>query len=117
MRQGEQGMTLLEVVIAIAILMLGVGFIFKGNEAIQHYRAQAKIRQQMAFYAAGQLEILLHGGAAISGNGFTVSWPADDDGTGWPKVVDPANPYLKKIGVTVTYRDQQVTLYTYMVNW
>jgi type II secretory pathway pseudopilin PulG len=55
----EQGMTILEVVFAITILLIGVGFIFTSNGAVQHYKAVHRLHQQMVFYAAGQLEAYL----------------------------------------------------------
>ncbi|MHB1653746.1 MAG: type IV pilus modification PilV family protein [Desulfitobacteriaceae bacterium] len=116
MRQGEKGMTLLEVVIAIAILMLGVGFIIKGDGAIQHYRAQTQLRQQMLFYAAGQLEILLHGGTLVQGN----TLPADEaplNSFAVTSVIQGMNAHLEQIQVTVTapLTGQSTTLDTYRV--
>ncbi|HVJ48872.1 type II secretion system protein [Desulfitobacterium sp.] len=56
MKHRDQGMTILEVVVAITIFLIGVGFIAQSNGVAFHYRARQEIRQQMIFYAAGQLE-------------------------------------------------------------
>lgn len=52
----EKGMTLMEVVIAIAIFSLGVLFLIKADEVVNHYRIQSEERQQMQFAASGELE-------------------------------------------------------------
>ncbi|MEA4900445.1 type IV pilus modification PilV family protein [Desulfitobacterium sp.] len=52
----DQGMTLIEVVVAITIFLIGVGFIAQSNSVAMHFNARQEIRQQMIFYAAGQLE-------------------------------------------------------------
>jgi len=57
--QQDRGMTVLEVVVAMAILMLGVVFITRGDAVAYKYRARHELRQQMLFYAAGQLEAVL----------------------------------------------------------
>lgn len=59
MKRRDQGMTILEVVVAITIFLIGVGFIAQSNAVAFHYRARQEIRQQMIFYAAGQLEAVL----------------------------------------------------------
>ncbi|WP_425807587.1 prepilin-type N-terminal cleavage/methylation domain-containing protein [Desulfitobacterium sp. Sab5] len=56
MKHRDQGMTILEVVIAITIFLIGVGFVAQSNAVAQRYRARQELRQQMIFYAAGQLE-------------------------------------------------------------
>lgn len=59
MKQRDQGMTILEVVVAITIFLIGVGFIAQSNAVAFRYKARQEIRQQMIFYAAGQLEATL----------------------------------------------------------
>lgn len=55
----DEGMTILEVVIAITILLIGVVFILEGNAVSYHYRAQQELHQQMVFFAAGRMEAAL----------------------------------------------------------
>lgn len=52
----DQGMTLLEVVLALSIFMMGVGFILKSDAVAHKYSYKGQVRQQMTFYAAGLLE-------------------------------------------------------------
>lgn len=114
----DRGMTLLEVLFAISILLIGVMFIVKSDSVMYHYRNQRDLRQQMLFYAAGQLEIVLQKKDVIQGSdlgnpsfaGFNVDLIGPQ----------PVNDHLELIGVTVT--DPQaanspdaVTLYAYRV--
>lgn len=55
----DKGMTLLEVVLAISIFLIGIGFVVQSNAVSYRYRANHQLRQQMIFYAAGQMEALL----------------------------------------------------------
>lgn len=57
--KSEQGMTILEVVFALTILMIGIGFLVQSDAVSYRYRAQRELRQQMLFYAAGQIEALV----------------------------------------------------------
>jgi prepilin-type N-terminal cleavage/methylation domain-containing protein len=63
----DAGMTLIEVVFAISILLIGVAFVVKSDSAMYHYRSQGEIRQRMLFYAAGQLERVLQNQNVIQG--------------------------------------------------
>ena len=66
MKHHDQGMTILEVVIAITIFLIGVGFIAQSNGVAQRYRARQELRQQMIFYAAGQLETAIENKEVLS---------------------------------------------------
>lgn len=57
----EQGLTLLEVILAISIFMMGVGFIIKSDAVTHKYFYKGQVRQQMMFYAAGLLEAEIEG--------------------------------------------------------
>ncbi|OLN32236.1 type IV pilus modification PilV family protein [Desulfosporosinus metallidurans] len=63
----EKGMTVLEVVIALSILMIGIGFLMQSDAVSYHYRDQREQRQQMLFYAAGQMEAFVQG-QTVSGD-------------------------------------------------
>lgn len=122
MRSRSAGMTLLEVVVALTIFSIGIGFLVKGDAVSYRYRAKYEMRQQMTFAAAGQLEKLIEIGTTdtdvmiggvryvISGgvvNGFDVNTQAN-----------PA--HLSKIYVSVSRSgaspEDTVTLYGYKVN-
>lgn len=109
-------MTLLEVVIALAILMIGIGFLVQSDAVSFRYRSQQEQRQQMLFYAAGQMEGFVQG-KDVSGDhspftNYTVQW-----------VITPveANTHLEKVKLTVTssssstYAPLPVELYGYRV--
>lgn len=55
----DHGMTILEVIIAIAILMISVTYIMRSNFFAYKYTAQMDVQQQLAFYAQGKLEAAL----------------------------------------------------------
>lgn len=57
----DKGMTILEVVIAITILLIGTSFIVQSNSLSYHYLGQQELRQQMVFFAAGRMEAALEG--------------------------------------------------------
>ncbi len=106
----EQGMTILEVVIAITILLIGVGFIATSNGAIQHYKAVHQLHQQMIFYAVGQLEGYMENREDLASSGspfnnFTKSvnkTPTDealrDDNDLYPS----GGTYLQQIQLTIS---------------
>jgi len=118
----DRGMTLLEVVFAISILLIGVTFVVKSDSSMYHYRYQGEIRQQMLFYAAGQLERALHNQPVIQGSAsgnpqfsnFNVEFTESD--------LVPSRNHLKVLRVNVsvvpltTNSPDPVTLYTYRVN-
>lgn len=66
MKRRDQGMTILEVVLAITIFLIGVGFIAQSNAVSFRYRARQETRQQMIFYAAGQLEATIEKKESLS---------------------------------------------------
>lgn len=118
-RLKDSGMTILEVVIAIAILLIGVGFVLKSNAVSYHYQAQYDQRQQMIFYASGIMEAALDNeleNPAISPvNNFVhaVNIPTDN-------AVDINSTLaLKSVEVDVSDPDhpdsQPVKLYTYKI--
>ncbi|MHB8125112.1 MAG: type IV pilus modification PilV family protein [Desulfitobacteriaceae bacterium] len=61
MTRKDEGMTILEVVMAISILLMGVVFILKSNAVSYHYLAQQELHQQMVFIAVGRIEAALSG--------------------------------------------------------
>jgi len=120
-RMRDGGMTLIEVVFAISILLIGVTFVVKSDSTMYHYRYQGEVRQQMLFYAAGQLERVLQNQLVIqgaaSGNlefaSFNVESTVDDV---------PSRSHLKVIKVVVsvvphtTKSPDPVTLFSYRAN-
>ena len=59
MGKHEEGMTILEVVIAITILLIGTTFIAQSNTLAYKYLHQQELRQKMVFFAAGGMEAVL----------------------------------------------------------
>lgn len=120
----EGGMTLLEVAFAISILLIGVTFIARGDSAKYRYQVRYEIKEQMFFYAAGQLERLLQNPDIeledLQGSGSGADYPIK----GFKVVVfgpKKINEHLVSIGVTVSAPNvanppEPVTLYTYRVN-
>ena len=123
MKHHDQGMTILEVVIAITIFLIGVGFVVQSNGVAQRYRARQELRQQMIFYAAGQLENMIEKKEGLSEaappfNTFTtqvIKTPTDDEMKNNNFSID--NLPVQKIEVIVTsdsYPDiQPVSMKTY----
>ncbi|KTE89762.1 type IV pilus modification PilV family protein [Desulfitobacterium hafniense] len=60
-RPKDQGMTVLEVVMAITIFMIGIAFILQSDAVSHKYFNKGQVRQQMLFYAAGLLEAYTEG--------------------------------------------------------
>lgn len=92
----DKGMTMLEVIIAFIILLIGVGFILQTNKVYFGLREDRQARQQMIYYAAGQMEALLEG--------ETVSYnqpPFDDYGVNVTVSNHPTNSHLEIIRVEV----------------
>lgn len=118
-RLRDGGMTLLEVAFAISILLIGVTFVAKSDSVMYHYRNHRELRQQMLFYAAGQLERVLQNQLIIQGNlsgGDSALTNFQVDFIG-PEVV---NDHLEYIGIKVsvpqtTNSPDPVTLYSYRV--
>lgn len=118
-RQKDQGMTVIEVVIAITIFLIGIGFVLQSDAVSQRYRARYEIRQQMIFYAAGQLEAYIENPSNLPQdntppfNQFEVQFTPEDLSD-----LDPGY-YPQKVTVTVTYRNNPnipaVSLSTYRV--
>lgn len=73
----EDGMTILEVVIAITILLIGTGFVLQSNSLSYHYLGQQELRQQMIFFAAGAMEAALEGQSQDLINGSIRASSAD----------------------------------------
>ncbi|HEY8909669.1 MAG TPA: hypothetical protein VIM51_05245 [Desulfosporosinus sp.] len=74
-RRTEDGMTILEVVLAITILLIGIGFVVQSNSLSYHYLGQQELRQQMVFFAAGQMEAALEGQSQFTPyNKFTTNY-------------------------------------------
>ncbi|MDA8226975.1 MAG: prepilin-type N-terminal cleavage/methylation domain-containing protein [Desulfitobacterium hafniense] len=112
-RPADHGMTLLEVVIALSILLMGVGFILQTDAVSHRYLNKAEVRQQMLFYAAGILE------ATIEGESPT-AFPPFDSFQADVTTTSQANPYLERVEVKVYRKNsptnpEPVRLYTYRV--
>lgn len=112
-RQQDSGMTLLEVSLALVIFLIGIGFVVSSNSVSYRYRNMHEQRQQMLFYAAGQIEALVEGQPATADhapfNGYAVE-----------TTVTEVNPHLEQIQITVSipsaaYPPEPVTMYTYRV--
>ncbi|MGC7873701.1 type IV pilus modification PilV family protein [Desulfosporosinus sp. SYSU MS00001] len=109
----DEGMTLLEVVFAISILLIGITFVVKSDSAMYHYRSQAEIRQRMLLYAAGQLERILENQSIVQGSEsgnpeyscFHVEFSASDY-SGLD--LAPIQGQMKVITVTVSVTPQTV---------
>lgn len=122
MRPGrDEGMTLIEVVFAISILLIGVTFVAKSDSAMYRFRYQREIRQQMVFYAAGQLERVLQNQPVIQGNASGNSQYANFN-VEYTESKVPSQSNLKALNIVVSVGPQTtnspdpVTLYTYRVS-
>ena len=115
MRPKDRGMTILEVMLAFVILMIGIGFMLMSNKAYYGFREERQERQQMLFYAAGQMD------AVLEGQGVSYDNPPFDNYEVDVTVTDhPTNSYLHVIRVDVYKADSPtdpdpVTIYTYRV--
>lgn len=114
-RSKDQGLTVLEVVIAITIFMIGIAFVLQSDVISHKYFNKGQVRQQMYFYAAGILE------AEIEGVSPTADFPPFD---GFRKEVSRSNisEHLQVIHVKVFRADsptdpEPVNLYTYRVKY
>ena len=111
----DKGMTILEVMMAFVILMIGVGFMMVSNKAYFAFREDRQDRQQMIYYAAGQMEALLEE--------KTVSFndpPFDDYGINVSITDYPSNAYLEIVHLEVYKKGsptdpEPVSIYTYRV--
>ncbi|MGI6449512.1 MAG: prepilin-type cleavage/methylation domain-containing protein [Desulfitobacteriia bacterium] len=119
MKFKDKGMTILEVVLAFLILGIGISFMLASNKAYYAFREERQERQQMLFYAAGQMDALLEGQTVSYDKPpfaqYSVHIPAPLPVTG-----ENANPYLEIIQVEVYKTDsphdpEPVSIYTYRV--
>lgn len=109
----DQGMTLLEVTMALVILVIGVGFVIQSDALSYRYRAEHQQRQQMLFYGAGQLEALIQGTEVEGANAPFSNYETET-------VITEINPRLEEVKLTVTAPEstqppEPVVLYTYRV--
>lgn len=113
MRKPDQGMTLLEVVFAITILLIGASFIAQSNAVTFKYRDQSTEYKQMLFYAAGQMDAII-AKQLVSESVYMPFNSFDVDTSVIPVVVDGLEIYLEKVGVEVSSpRDKSVLIYSY----
>lgn len=115
MRKSDHGMTILEVVFAITILLMGAGFMAKSNAVTFKYRDQSSKYKQVLFYAAGLMDAIinhqnvedLNVSEYVPFNSMTV--------TPLPTVdVPDLGSYLEKVGVEVSLPGERpVILYSY----
>ena len=101
MRKPDQGMTLLEVVFAITILLIGAGFMAQSNSVTYKYRAQNTEYKQMLFYAAGQMDAIIAKQEDVSESVYMpfksyIVTPFDDGD------VEGLGTYLEVVGVEVS---------------
>jgi prepilin-type N-terminal cleavage/methylation domain-containing protein len=113
-RSSDQGLTLLEVALALTIFLIGIGFILKSDAVTHKYLYRSQLRQQMTFYAAGLLE------AQIEGVRPTVTDKPFSDFQADYIVTPEENPHLEKIEIRVYLRNsptspEPVSLFTYRV--
>lgn len=111
MRKPDQGMTLLEVVFAITILLIGASFIAQSNAVTFKYRDQSTEYKQILFYAAGQMDAqiakqIVSEDDYMSFNSFEVV--LDD-----PVDVAGLEDYLEKLRVEVSFQGKIVEIYSY----
>ncbi len=113
MRKSDQGMTLLEVVFAISILLIGAAFIAQSNAVTFKYRAQSSSYKQMLFYASGQMDAII----AKQDVSESVYLPFTSyDVIPYSPVVEVVDleAYLEKVGVTVSVPGEgSVVIYSY----
>ncbi|TGE34192.1 hypothetical protein [Desulfosporosinus sp. Sb-LF] len=119
----DNGMTILEVVLAITLLMICVTYILRSNFAAYKYTVQIDVQQQLTYYAQGAIEAALINPdyTFVSNSISDMSAPYNsfsilpsDQPLGYS--VEDVNPYLQKIRITVKSslaNINQVTLYTY----
>lgn len=62
-RPHEQGMTLIEVAIALAVFSIGLVFLIKADQVTQNYAIQSEERQQAVYTEYGELGLWINGGA------------------------------------------------------
>lgn len=120
-------MTILEVIIAITIFVIGVAFVLQMDAVSHKYLSKGQVRQQMLFYAAGILEAAIEG-VDMTGHGFrhfsaTIE-KIDHEHETFADYVHDAdnenlNTYLQVIKVTVSSPSvsDPVELYTYRVKF
>lgn len=122
----EQGMTILEVIIAITIFLIGIGFVLQSDAVSHKYFNQGQVRQQMLFYASGILECAIEGldqGQLSDFSNFNKRIERMDythpDFHQYVAEGDHLNEYLEVIKVTVTSPSgsEPVELYTYRVKY
>lgn len=114
MKTKDRGMTILEVVISFAILSIGIGFMLMSNKAYYSFREQRQERQQMLFYAAGQME------AFLEGEIVEYTSPPFDKYEVVRSINNSEYPYLDIISIEVTLKEngtdsEPVVLYSYRV--
>ena len=115
MNRKDRGMTILEVMIAFIILTIGIGFMLMSNKAYYSFREDRQERQQMMFYAAGQMDAVLEGQIVSYNN------PPFHKYDVVPTVTDhPTNDHLQIIRVDVYKIDSPedptpISIYTYRV--
>ena len=113
MRKLDQGMTLLEVVIAITILLMGVGFIAQSNAVTFKYRDQSTKYKQMLFYAAGQMDAIIEK-VTVSESGYLPNNSEVARFDAVPVEDDELENYLEIVGVEVSVPgERSVEIYSY----
>lgn len=99
--KGQAGMTLLEVVMALSIFIIGITFVIQSDLLSFHYRAQREMRQQMLFYAAGQMEHYLEYGDINADVGAPFAFYVDKNVVPVQDMPGVGN-HLEKVTITVS---------------
>lgn len=109
MTENDRGMTLIEVSLALVILLMGVGFIMKSDVVTHRYQQDRQLRQQMLFYAAGQMEAVIEGKESYTQVEEALSPFSDFEVTIRQEPISRKNPkvevVLEKVTVIVSYKN------------
>lgn len=121
----EEGMTILEVLVAMTILLIGTGFIVQSNYLSFQHLGQQQLRQQMVFFAAGRMEAALEGKTSFDSSTlvspydqFTTTYSADptDPNLVKPKFPDGSSMPLVPFKISISGPDlPTVEMYNYKV--
>ncbi|MCJ9430038.1 type II secretion system protein [Kordiimonas marina] len=115
-KSGEAGFTLLEVVIATAIMALAFGTLYPIFASIPSHLARSQDREAIVAYGESvmQQQILLHNWSALPASGTEGEWQWEASEvplTGLPKESIPGRPLHLRVTVTDTkHKNASVSL-------
>lgn len=116
--QPPNGMTLLEVMIAMVIVSVGVLTVLQSQAASHRLLSRTQARERLAVFAEGIMEKVIAGKEIPATGRMTGSFPAPNADISWSAVVkrhsDKAGDTsaLVRIDLTVKTRDGDLTLST-----